>query len=180
MKLDVVSGPIQKLRPDLLVILLDPRWNWLRSKIPKWQSSSRSCITIMRRRKSKRNTSPSGPVKASAHVLVTHSSLDSAYNTWEKVKILSARALGHAKDLNLSSLVFLLNGKDGPTYLGKVVEGIILGSYSFERYKKEKTTYFDDMKLSLLVEESAIANLQSENAIAIGWSATSPMSAVTS
>jgi leucyl aminopeptidase len=32
-----------------------------------------------------------------------------------------------------------------------VVEGIILGSYSFERYKK-KTTYFDDMKLSLLVE----------------------------
>lgn len=157
MKLDVTSSPTQKLRPDLLVILLDPALELASIKDPQLAELVEKLHHDYAAKKIKKEYFTQWSGEGIRNVLVTHSALESAYNTWEKIKILSARALGHAKDLNLSSPVFLLNGKDGPTYLGKVVEGIILGSYSFERYKKEKTTYFDDMKLSLLVEESAAA-----------------------
>jgi leucyl aminopeptidase len=168
MKLDVTSSPTQELRPDLLVILLDPALELTSIKDPQLAELVERLHHDYAEKKIKKEYFTQWSGEGIRNVLVTHSSLESAYNTWEKIKILSARALGHAKDLNLSSLVFQLNGKDGPTYLGKVVEGIILGSYSFERYKKEKTTYFDDMNCRCSWT-SLPSQFAKQNAIAIGW-----------
>lgn len=156
MKLEIVSSAIQKLKTDLLVILLDPELEFASINGPQLKELVEKLGQDYAEKRIKREYFTHWSSEGIRHLLVTHSSLDSPYNIWEKVKILSARALSHGRDLNLKSLTFLLNGKDGPTYLGKVVEGIILGGYSFDRYKKEKTTYLDDLKLSLLVDNSAI------------------------
>src|SRR6266850_3456118 len=148
MKLEIVSGAIQKLKTDLLVILLDPELEFASINDPQLKELVEKLGRDYAEKKIKKEYFTHWSSEGIRHLLVTHSSLDSPYNIWEKVKILSARALSHGRDLNLKSFTFLLNGKDGPTYLGKMVEGIILGGYSFDRYKKEKTTYLDDLKLS--------------------------------
>jgi len=156
MKIEIVSSTIQKLKTDLLVVLLD-------SELELGSISDRPLAELVERlrqdyaeKRIKKEYATQWSSEGIRHLLVTHSLLDSAYNIWEKLKILSSRAVSHGKDLGLNNVTFLLNGKDGPAYLGKVVEGIVLGCYSFDRYKKEKTTYLNDLKVSLLVDSSAI------------------------
>ncbi|MEW5977199.1 MAG: leucyl aminopeptidase [Acidobacteriota bacterium] len=90
------------------------------------------------------------------HLLVFHGSLEKNYNVWERSKIFAARALGYAKDFGLDRIAFLLNGADGPQFIGKVVEGAVLGSYSFEKYKKEKSQFSDGLRLSLLCDPQVL------------------------
>jgi leucyl aminopeptidase len=76
-----------------------------------------------------------GPVR---NLAVYSAALSPNYNSWENVKIFVARAIRLAKDHGLKSIALLLNTDEALPYLGKAVEGAILGSYTFDRYKKEK------------------------------------------
>jgi leucyl aminopeptidase len=156
MKIEIVSGSLQKVKTDLLVVLLDSESELASTDDPQLAELMERLLRDYAEKKIKKEYFTQWSTEGVRHLLVIHSSLDAPYNIWEKVKILSARALSHARDLNLNSVTFLLNGKDGPTYLGKIVEGIVLGCYSFDRYKKEKATYLDDLKVSLLVDRSAV------------------------
>src|SRR5205807_6086875 len=53
--------------------------------------------------------------------------------------IFMRQALNAAKDLGLSRISVLLNTPDALSFIGKAVEGAILGAYSFDKYKKEKS-----------------------------------------
>jgi leucyl aminopeptidase len=72
------------------------------------------------------------------HLAVYSTALSPSYNVWENVKIFVARAIRLARDHGLTRVSLLLNTDDALPFVGKAVEGAILGSYSFDRYKKEK------------------------------------------
>jgi leucyl aminopeptidase len=77
-----------------------------------------------------------GPAR---NLAVYSTSLSPSYNIWENVKIFVARAIRAAKDHGLARVTLALNTDAAAPFIGKAVEGALLGSYSFDRYKKEKS-----------------------------------------
>jgi len=77
-----------------------------------------------------------GPVR---NLAVYSTALSPSYNIWENVKIFVARAIRAAKDHGLARVTLALNTDAAAPLIGKAVEGALLGSYSFDRYRKEKS-----------------------------------------
>src|SRR4030095_4034344 len=77
-----------------------------------------------------------GPVRDLA---VYSTSLSASYSIWENVKIFVARAIRAAKDHGLARVTLALNTDAAAPFIGKAVEGALLGRHSFDRYKKEKS-----------------------------------------
>ena len=80
------------------------------------------------------------PPAPSRNLVVFSTELSPAFNAWENVKIFTARALRLARDMGLDRVAILLNTDDAVAFMGKVVEGAILGAYTFDKYKKEKAS----------------------------------------
>lgn len=79
-----------------------------------------------------------GSPHMASHFLVGSTSLSPAFNIWENVKIFVARALKTARDLGVDRIAIVLNTKEAAPFIGKATEGAVLGSYTFEKYRKEK------------------------------------------
>jgi len=77
--------------------------------------------------------------KGPANLAVYSTAHSPAYNVWENVKIFVARAIRLARNHGLKHIAVLLNTDDALPFVGKAVEGAILGGYKFDRYRKEKT-----------------------------------------
>jgi leucyl aminopeptidase len=83
------------------------------------------------------------------NLAVYSTALSPSYNTWENLKIFVSRAIRLAHSHGLGRVSLLLNTNEALPYIGKAVEGAILGSYSFDRYKKEKAE-FDKVQFHIL------------------------------
>jgi leucyl aminopeptidase len=77
-----------------------------------------------------------GPAR---NLAVYSTALSPSYNAWENVKIFVSRAIRLAQDHGLNRVSVLLNTDEALPFIGKAVEGAILGGYTFDRYKKEKS-----------------------------------------
>jgi leucyl aminopeptidase len=64
-----------------------------------------------------------------------------SWNLWENVKTFTARALRLARDYRLAHVGLVLNTREAAPYVGKAVEGALLGAYSFDRYRQEKDEF---------------------------------------
>jgi leucyl aminopeptidase len=157
MKFEVSTTPFATLKTDLLVVLLDNELQLGSVNENKLALFLDKLSMDFREKRVKKEYFTRWSDDGIKHLLVFHSSLDTTYNIWEKIKIFASRAMGYGKELNLANITFLLNGKDSPTYFGKVVEGIVLGSYSFDKYKKDKSKYFEGVKVNLNSDESFLA-----------------------
>jgi leucyl aminopeptidase len=73
------------------------------------------------------------------NLAVYSTALSPSYNIWENVKIFVSRAIRAATDHGLARVTLALNTDAAAPFIGKAVEGALLGSYSFDRYKKEKS-----------------------------------------
>jgi leucyl aminopeptidase len=72
------------------------------------------------------------------NVVVYSTEFSDAYNVWENVKTFIGRSIRLAQDLGLKGICVLMNTEDAAPFIGKAVEGALLGSYTFDKYKKEK------------------------------------------
>ena len=156
MKFEVKSGLTKNIKTDLLVILLDKEIELSSTDDPAIQELLQTLAVDYSEKKVKKEYFTRWEQNGIRHLLVFHSQLNSSYNLWEKIKIFTSKAMAYGNDFNLSDVTFLLNGKDAATYFGKVVEGIILGSYSFEKYKKEKNTYYPSVQIQLICSAAAL------------------------
>jgi len=99
---------------------------------------------------------------APKHLLVYSTSLNTSYNVWETLKSFIANSLRMARDHGLGRIAIALNTNDAAPFVGKAVEGAILGGYSFDRYKQEKSK-LDKIQIQIAVledhEESNQRNL---------------------
>src|SRR5437667_3753047 len=75
------------------------------------------------------------------HVVIFSTILEPSYNVWESLKIFVARSIRMARDHGISRVCVVLNTEEAAPFIGKAVEGAILGAYSFDRYKKEKEEF---------------------------------------
>jgi len=72
------------------------------------------------------------------------------WNLWENVKTFTARALRLARDYRLARVGIVVNTNEAAPFVGKVVEGAVLGAYTFDRYKQEKDDFLKQ-KVELLL-----------------------------
>jgi leucyl aminopeptidase len=74
------------------------------------------------------------------------------FNLWENLKTFTARALRLARDYRLARVALVLNAAEAAPLVGKAVEGAVLGSYTFDRYKQEKDEFLaKEASLTILV-----------------------------
>lgn len=85
--------------------------------------------------------------------LVYSSAQEKNYAFWESLKTFVARALRFAVDTGRRSLTVALNGPAGAEQVARVVEGALLGCYSFSKYKQGARDRFEDFQLTLWVPE---------------------------
>jgi leucyl aminopeptidase len=140
MKIQLTYDRPAQIRTDLLVVILD-------SEVAFHDLGGSPTDEIVRRiardLKEKRlkadyftSLDSSGPAR---NLAVYSTSLSTSYNTWENVKIFTARAIRLAHDHGFKQVSLVLNTDEAAAYIGKAVEGAILGGYTFDRYKREKS-----------------------------------------
>src|SRR5262249_18711412 len=76
-----------------------------------------------------------GPAR---NLAIYSTSLISGFNVWEDLNICVTRALELAKDHGFSRSSLALNTEAAVPFIGKAVEGALIGGYTFDRYKREK------------------------------------------
>jgi leucyl aminopeptidase len=64
-----------------------------------------------------------------------------AWNLWENVKTFTARALRLARDYRFARVAVVMNAAGAAPLVGKVVEGAVVGAYTFDRYRQEKDEF---------------------------------------
>ncbi len=140
MKIQLNYERPSQIKTDLLVVILDPlaKFHDL-SGSPLDETVRRVDRDFKDKRIKKEYFTTLDSRSAARNLLIYSTTLITSYNVWENVKIFMRGALRVAKDLGLSRISILLNTSEAAPFIGKAVEGAILGSYSFDRYKKEKS-----------------------------------------
>jgi leucyl aminopeptidase len=139
MKLSISTQDPARLKADLAVVVLDPETRLAQldtGELGQLVETARSDFKSERLKRELFHTFPPGSAVRKA--LIFSTTLSKAHNLWENVKIFAARSLAYARDYNLGEIAFLANHEQGAPFVGKIVEGYVLGSYSFDRYRKEK------------------------------------------
>jgi leucyl aminopeptidase len=75
------------------------------------------------------------------HLAIFSTALSSGFNTWENLKTFVAKSIRIAKDHGFNRVAVAMNTDAAAPFVGKAVEGAILGRYSFDRYKREKAEF---------------------------------------
>jgi leucyl aminopeptidase len=88
-----------------------------------------------------------------------------SWNLWENVKTFTARALRLARDYRMPKVGLVLNAKDAAPFVGKAVEGAVLGAYVFDKYRQEKDEFFaKDASLTILAHPDHRADAEARRA----------------
>ena len=156
MKLEVDSVTFKKQKTDLMVLLLDSEMTFCEVKDPQLKKILEQLSKRYSKKEITKGFSSSVTIGKIRNILVLHTSLITSYDIAEKIKILAARAIDHAKGLGFLHITFLLNGRDAPNFIQNVVEGIYLGSYYFDKYRKEKDTFSKKMTVVGSVTSSSL------------------------
>ena len=139
MKIQLNYDRPAQISTDLLVIILDSETILHDLSGSPLEQIVRRIATDVRDKRLKADYFTSLDSKGPAANLAVYSTaLSPNYNVWENVKIFIARAIRLAKNHGLERITLLLNTDTAGPFVGKAVEGAILGSYTFDRYKKEK------------------------------------------
>lgn len=140
MKIQLTYDRLSQTKTDLLVIILDEERTFHDLTASPLQEQVRLVQRDLKDKKLKTEyfsalDGKSGP----KNLVVFSTSLSKTYNVWENVKIFIAKAIAMAQQRSLEHITIALNAKDAVPFIGKAVEGAILGSYTFDKYRKEKS-----------------------------------------
>jgi leucyl aminopeptidase len=165
MKIKLAFTPATPDSLDLLVLILDDDTQLVEA-YPEIAAHVRRASEAFRARTLKREYFATLPEGAVARALVASWSPQlKSWNLWENVKTLTARGLRLARDYRLPRVGLLLNTREAAPFVGKVVEGAVLGSYSFDRYKQEKDEFLaKEASLTLFVHPDHQADAEARKA----------------
>ena len=158
MKIRLSYGDPNKARTDMLVVILDKE-----TKLHDLGSSpiGRTVEGVRKDLDSKtlrrEYFAPPGGSNGVGHLAVYSTAFETGHNVWESVKTCVARALRRARDHGLRRVSVVLNADDAAPMVGKAVEGALLGTYTFARYKKEnkeREAFYGKLNLDLIVSKA--------------------------
>src|SRR5204862_8321268 len=142
MNIKLAFTPVSLTPVDLLVFVLDDEQILHEVDDPAVRAHVQRAATQYREKTLKREYFSTLPDDAPARALVAYWSPGlKSWNLWENVKTFTARGLRLARDYRLARVGVAVNAADAAPLVGKVVEGAVLGGYTFDRYKQEKDDF---------------------------------------
>ncbi len=162
MKLETYQGSLQDLEADLLVLIHDAQQPLYDLDDEALQERVAAIQGQFAEGKLAREVSfdPSGLKVGS--VVVYSSELEKNFGFWENVKTFASRGLRLGAETGKPRIAFALNGPAGLEQVARVTEGIVLGAYSFQKYRQKPSKRFDDVVAVLWTPESEEAQPQLE------------------
>src|SRR5678816_2306011 len=140
MKIQLTYDRLSQIKTDLLVVILDEERTFHDLSGSPLQEKVRSVQRDFKDKKLRTEYFTALEGKAGPQNLAIFSTgLSKSYNVWENLKIFVAKSIAMAQQRGLDHITIALNAKDAVPFIGKAVEGAILGAYTFDKYRKEKT-----------------------------------------
>jgi leucyl aminopeptidase len=142
MNIKLSFAPVSATPTDLLVVILDPERPLHEIDDPTVRAHVDRARDSFATKVLKREYFATLGEGSTTRALVVYwgPSLKS-WNLWENVKTFTAKALRLARDYRYVRIGLVLNSPEAAPLLGKVVEGAILGSYTFDKYRQEKDDF---------------------------------------
>jgi leucyl aminopeptidase len=135
--------PVSQNPVDLLAVVLDPAHTLHVVDDPLLRGHLEAAANGYREKTLKREYLVTLPEGAIARALVVYwSPTLKSWNLWENLKTFTARALRLARDYRWARVGLVLNAAEAAPMVGKVVEGAVIGAYTFDKYKVEKDDFF--------------------------------------
>ena len=142
MNIKLAFTPVSQTPLDLLVVVLDPERTLHQVDDAALRAHVDRAGAAFREKTLKREYLATLPEGSAARALVVYWSPQlKSWNLWENVKTFTARALRLASDYRWVRVGIAVNTADAAPLVGKVVEGAVVGAYTFDRYKKEKDDF---------------------------------------
>jgi leucyl aminopeptidase len=158
--------PVAQNPVDLLVVVLDPQQTLHAVEDPVLRGHLEAAATGFRERTLKREYMVTLPEGHPARALVVYWSPSlKSWNLWENVKTFTARSLRLARDYRWPRVGIVLNTPEAAPMVGKVVEGAVVGAYTFDRYRQEKDDFLQrEAQLLVMVHPEHRADAEARKA----------------
>jgi leucyl aminopeptidase len=143
MNVKLSFAPVSRTSCDLLAVVLDDEKTLYAIDDALVAGHVTRALAGFRDKTLKREYYATLPEGAPARAVVVYWSPQiKSFNLWENVKTFAARALRLARDYRMPQVALVLNSGDAAPLVGKAVEGAVIGSYVFDRYRQEKDDFF--------------------------------------
>ncbi len=166
MNVKLAFTPLSQNAVDLVAVVLDDEKTLHEIDDPQLSAHVQRAAAAFKDKSLKREyyaTLPDG-AKAKAVVVYWSPQLKS-WNLWENVKTFTARALRLARDYRFARVGLVLNAKDAAPLVGKAVEGAVLGTHVFDKYRQEKDDFFaKEASLTILAHPDHQADAEARRA----------------
>lgn len=160
MQFETYAGSLEDLEADVLVLILDSQNQLFELQNEALQERVAAAQAQFGAGKLSRELSFDPQGLNVGTVVLFSSDLEKNQGFWENVKTFAARGARFGAETGRPRIAFALNGPNGAEHVGKVVEGVILGAYSFEKYRQKPRNLFDDVVVVLWTPDSAAAEEQ--------------------
>jgi len=140
MKIQLIYDRPSAIQTELLVVILDKETRLFDLAGSALDETVQRVAQDFEQKKLKKEYFTALDSKSSIkNVVVFSNGLSPAFNLWENLKTFVAHSIRIAQDMGLNRITVLMNTDKAAPFVGKAVEGAILGSYTFDKYRKEKT-----------------------------------------
>jgi len=167
MHVKLAFTPVSAQPSDLLVVILDPATRLHDIDDAAVAGQVERAAQQFREKTLKRDLFTLLPEGASARALAVFwgPSLK-AWNVWENVKTFTARALHLARDHRLPRVSVVANTPEAAPFVGKIVEGALLGAYTFDKYRQERDEFLaQQAELTVIVHPDHQADAESRRGL---------------
>jgi len=166
MNVKLAFTPVSRNPVDLLVVVLDEDKTLHEVDDAPLRAHVERALAAFRDKSLKREYFATLEEGASARAIVVYWSPQlKSWNLWENAKTFTARALRLARDYRLPRVGIVANTNDAAPFVGKIVEGAVVGTYTFDRYRQEKDDFFArELSVTLLVHPDHQADAEARKA----------------
>ena len=161
MKLTVSSKSPKTIKKDLLVLCLSQDEDLFELSNPDVAAAVKELRAGIAEKKVRRELLLRAPRGMAARwVLIASTELVRHLGDDESLRTIGGRAVKTARELNLGSIAFAAAGAGAVRTAALLVEGALLGSYSFDRYRSQAGTFQRDLVIEVLAPASSRALAQ--------------------
>jgi leucyl aminopeptidase len=166
MNIKLSFTPVSQNALDLLAVVLDPEKTLHVVDDPAINAHLQRAAAGFREKTLKREYFVTLPEGSAVKAVVAYWSPSlQAWNLWENVKTFTARTLRLARDYRLPRVGLAMNAAEAAPLVGKVVEGAVVGAYTFDRYRQEKDEFLQkEAQLVVLVHPDHQADAEARKA----------------
>jgi leucyl aminopeptidase len=166
MNVKLSFAPASKTPADLLAVVLDEEKTLHEVDDPQVAAHVGRASAAFRDKTLKREYYATLPEGGVARAIVVYWSPQlKSWNLWENLKTFAARAMRLARDYRMPRVALVLNAKDAAPLLGKAVEGAVLGTYVFDKYRQERDEFFaKEASLTILAHPDHQADAEARRA----------------